>query len=153
MLARVQQAAAMLQAGGQRQGGGQRQEQPGGLGYFFNLGMDKALQASCPECPPEAQSALSMTVRALLGGKNIDQQQLTQLGASAAMRTLCPECPPELAPLMTNVAGALMKGEELDSRSIYRDACAVGGRRGGHGLWRPCCWHGRVADRAGRAAV
>lgn len=121
MLARVQQVAAA------RQGDSQRQGQPSGLGYFFDLGMDKALQKSCPECPPEAQSALSMTVGALLSGKNIDQQQLTQLGTSAALKTLCPECPPELAPLVTNVAGSLMKGEELDSRSIYRDTCAVGG--------------------------
>jgi hypothetical protein len=68
-----------------------------------------------------------MMAGALLSGKNIDQQQLTQLGASAALTKLCPQCPPELAPLVTNVAGSLMKGEELDSRSIYRDACAVSG--------------------------
>ena len=127
MLARVQQVAAALQGGNQPQGGSQRQGQPGGLGYFFNLGMDKALQARCPECPPETQSALSMMAGALLSGKNIDQQQLTQLGASAALTKLCPQCPQELAPLVTNVAGSLMKGEELDARSIHRNVRAVGG--------------------------
>jgi hypothetical protein len=43
MLARVQQVAAVLQGGNLPQGGSQRPGQPSGLGYFFNLGMDKAL--------------------------------------------------------------------------------------------------------------
>jgi|GEM_PF-2503926 len=47
MLARVAAVAAA------RQGGSQRQGQPGGLEYFLNLGMDKALQARCPECREE----------------------------------------------------------------------------------------------------